>query len=201
MTPSNAPAPPPPPSRYSTVAIGLHWAIALSIAVQIGVGWYMGSLEDHSPAQRSLEAIHISFGLTILLLTLVRIAWAVWRRPPPPIASLAPWERYLSKAVHGLFYVMLLAIPLSGWIMESVGRRPILFWGAIWPHFPGLAAALAGHDARAFKDTLEGVHGSPLVWAMVALVGLHVLGALKHQFDGSPVLWRMLPMLKRPAQP
>ena len=196
--PNTAAAPPSLQSRYSAVAIGLHWTIALAIAAQIGVGWYMGSLEDHSPAQRSLEAIHISSGLTILLLTLARVAWALFRRPPPPIASLAPWERHLAKAVHDLFYVMLFALPLSGWVMESIGRRPIPFWGASWPHFPGLAAALAGHDAPAFKDTLEGVHGSLLVWTMVALVGLHVLGALKHQFDGSPVLWRMLPLLKRP---
>ena len=108
--PNTAAAPPSLQSRYSAVAIGLHWTIALAIAAQIGVGWYMGSLEDHSPAQRSLEAIHISSGLTILLLTLARVAWALFRRPPPPIASLAPWERHLAKAVHDLFYVMLFAL-------------------------------------------------------------------------------------------
>lgn len=199
--PSKAPASIPPeisaPRRYSAVAITLHWIIAISIGVQIGLGWYMGSLKG--PAEKKIEVIHISIGLTVLLLTLARVAWWMYRRPPPMVAALAPWERRLAKAVHALFYLMLFALPLSGWVMESIGRKPIPFWGRSWPHFPGLQAALAGHDARMIKDTLEWTHGTPLAWAMIALVCLHVLGALKHQFDGSPVLWRMIPILKRPV--
>ena len=114
-------------SRYSTVAMALHWIIALSIAGQIGLGWYMGSVEDHSPAQRALEEIHISFGLTILLLTVARIAWTLTHRAPPAPATLARWEKIAASSVQGLFYVMMLALPLSGWLMESVGRRPILY--------------------------------------------------------------------------
>ncbi len=159
----------------------------------------MGDLEDHSPAQRTFEGVHISLGLTILLLTLARVAWGLAHRAPPLPPSMARWERRLAGAVHSLFYVMLFALPLSGWVMESIGPRPIPFWGLAWPHFPALGALLHGADSRAVKKTLEEVHGSPMVWTMIALVGLHTVGAIKHQFDGSPVLWRMAPFLKRPG--
>ncbi len=188
-----------PHLRYSAVAVGLHWVIAATIAIQIGIGWYMGDMEARSPAKREMEAIHISLGLTIPLLTVMRIIWRLIHRPPPVALPQASWERRLSLAVHALFYVLLLALPLTGWIMESVGPRPIPFWGVVWPHFPGLGAMLQGRDGGAFKEALEGLHSSPLVWSMIALVALHVVGALKHQFDGSPVLWRMIPLLKRPS--
>lgn len=188
-----------PRSRYSAVAMALHWAIAVLIAVQIAFGWYMGDLSDHAPAKRSVEAIHISLGLTILLLTAGRLAWAMTHRGPPLPLTMARWERRLAWSVHVLFYVMLFALPLSGWIMESIGTRPIPFWGLAWPHFPGLSMLLQGLNSRTVKSTLEEVHGSPMVWTMIVLVGLHTVGALKHQFDGSPVLWRMFPLLKRPG--
>ncbi len=183
--------------RYGRVAQALHWTIALLIVLQIPLGWYMGTIEDRG-VKRMLEGRHISIGVTILLLTLARIGWTLTHRRPPLPAAMPGWERGLAHATHTLFYGLLLALPLSGWIMESVGRRPIPFWGLTWPHFPGLDVLLAGQDRDLFKDTVENLHGSPLVWSMIALVALHVAGALKHQFDGRPVLWRMVPGLKRP---
>ncbi len=183
--------------RYGRVAQALHWTIAAAIVLQIGLGWYMGSVEDR-PRARLLEGYHISIGITVLLLTLARIVWSLTHPRPDLPEGMPKWERGLAHAVHALFYGLLLALPLSGWIMESVGSRPIHVWGLVWPHFPGLGALLAGHDKALFKDRLEAFHGSPLVWSMIGLVALHVAGALKHQFDGHPVLWRMVPGLKRP---
>lgn len=182
--------------RYSAGAVALHWILAVLLIGQIGLGWYMGELEDHSPAQRSFEAIHISLGLTILLLTVARIAWRLVHRPPPAPPSIARWENTAAHVVHGLFYVMLLALPISGWVMESVGPRPIPFWGLAWPHFPAMDLITGGADPRSLKKTLEGVHGSVLVWTTIVLLGLHVAGAIKHQFDGHPILWRMAGWMK-----
>ena len=106
------------------------------------------------------------------------------------------WEVKLAHFVHAMFYVLLLALPLTGWFMESIGPRPLHFWGAVFPHFPAMPGLLEGQNKRAIKDTMEWVHGTPLVWTMVALIGLHVLGAIKHQFDGHPILWRMIPGVK-----
>jgi cytochrome b561 len=183
--------------RYSTVAMALHWLIAAIIVVQIGMGWYMGTL-GRAPLHRTMEGWHISLGLTVLLLTLVRIGWGLTHPHPPLPAGMPSLDRRLAGLIHPLFYVLLLALPLSGWVMESFGTRPIPFWGLAWPHFPALSALTAGQDPRALKKTIEEIHGTPLVWTMVALVALHVLGALKHQFDGHPVLWRMAGWMKRP---
>lgn len=183
--------------RYSAVAIGLHWLIAAAIAAQIGVGWYMGEL-GRTPLHRAVEGFHISLGLTVLVLTLARLAWRLTHVPPTMPSELPRFERQAARGVHVLFYMLMLALPLSGWIMESFGTRPIPFWGLSWPHFPALAALTSGADTRALKETIEEIHGSPLVWAMIALVVLHIVGALKHQFDGRPVLWRMVPWMRRP---
>lgn len=181
--------------RYGAVARALHWLIALLIVTQIALGWTMGAVAK--PTGRMLEGWHISFGVLVLLLTLARIAWRLTHRPPPTPPGLSGWERGLAHAVHAGFYLLLLAIPLTGWFMESIGKRPIHVFGLTWPHFPGVGALLAGQNPRAVKEALEQIHGSPLVWAMIALIVLHVAGALKHQFDGHPVLWRMVPGLKR----
>ncbi len=187
-----------PSSRYSPAAMALHWLIAVLLAAQIGVGWYMGDLPDHSAAQRNLEGLHISVGLSILLLTAVRIAIAIFMRPSALPSEMRGWERRLASVVQIAFYGLLVALPLSGWAMESFGPRPILFWGLTWPHLPGVGALAASADRRQMHEAVELAHTSVLVWTTIVLIGLHVLGALKHQFDGFPILWRMVPGLKRP---
>lgn len=182
--------------RYGRVAQALHLLIALLIIGQIALGWYMGTLEG--PQGRALEGYHISIGITVLLLTVVRIVWALTHPRPSLPQGMPNWEGNLARAVHGLFYILLLALPLTGWFMESIGARPIHLWGAVFPHFPAMPGLLDGQDKRAIKDTMEWVHGTPLVWTMVGLIVLHVAGAIKHQFDGHPILWRMIPGVKRP---
>ena len=116
--------------RYNVTAMSLHWLIALLIIVQICLGWYMNEvLPDHTPAQATIQSIHISLGLTILLLVLARIVVRLTYRPPPLPAGLAAWERYLAHASHLLFYLLMLALPLTGWALVSMGNKPISFWG------------------------------------------------------------------------
>ena len=184
--------------RYSTAAIVLHWTIAALILVQIGLGWYMNHvLPDHSPAQDRIETLHISIGLTTLGLILVRIAVRLFTPPSPMPAGLPGWERALARTSHLLFYVLMLALPLSGWIMQSARQEELHLWGLHWPWLPGLGG-LAGRGHRPVHEFLKALHTDYLVWLTLANLGLHVAGALKHQFDGNPVLWRMLPFLKRP---
>lgn len=183
--------------RYSRVAMGLHWIIAAAIVAQIGLGWWMGTL-GRTPMHRTAEGLHISLGLSVLLLTIARLGWRLWTPAPALPEAMPALERRAAELVHVLFYLLLFALPVSGWIMESLGPRPIPFWGLAWPHFPGLAAMTQGADIRALKETIEGLHGSPMVWSMIALIVLHVAGALKHQFDEQPVLWRMAGWMRRP---
>jgi cytochrome b561 len=185
--------------RYGAVSVALHWIIAALILVQIGLGWYMNHvLPDHSPAQDRVQDIHVTIGLSTLILVLVRIGVRLTHPWPALPRSIAPWERALARASHWLFYILMLAMPLTGWALVSIRHEDIPFFGLAWPAMPVLDH-LARPEARAIGHQLKGVHTDILVWIALGALALHVAGALKHQFDGSPVLWRMLPLLKRPA--
>ena len=184
---------------YGRLAIALHWTIALLIFVQMGTGWYMNHfVEDHSPAQDRIEVVHISIGLTTMLLIAVRIGIRLTQPPPPLPAGLAGWERKLSHASHLLFYALMIALPLTGWLLVSLRHAPVAFWGLPWPRLPG-ASVFATPHFRPLRHVLQDIHTDYLVWLALANIALHVAGALKHQFDGNPVLWRMLPGLKPPT--
>ncbi len=183
---------------YAPVAMALHWLIAALILTQLGLGWYMNHvLPDHSPAQDRITTLHISIGLTTLILVVIRIGVRLAFPPPPLPVGMAPWEKALASASHVLFYVLMLALPLTGWALVSARSDPIAFWGLGWPRLPGLQA-MADPGHRPFRRALQQTHTFWLVWLTVANLALHVAGALKHQFDGRPVLWRMTPGLRRP---
>jgi len=185
-------------SRYSAVAITLHWLIAVLILTNIGLAWYFTGLKG--PAEVAPIALHKSIGITVLLLSLLRIGWRLSVRPPPLPAYLRGWERWLAKATHVVFYLLMLGLPLSGWALVSasplIKLHPTVLYGVIpWPAVPfnGVAPD-ALHDARkAFGFT----HQLLAKVAYVAIV-LHVAGALKHQFlDKDDVVARMIPLLRR----
>jgi cytochrome b561 len=177
--------------RYLLAAIILHWTIAALIVVQLFLGWCMNEwVPDHSAQQDQIQWIHVSLGITILILVVVRIAIRIARPPPPLPADIAPWERTLIIFTHSLFYVLLLVLPLTGWAMISVGTDPLTLWGIPWPRLPGLG--FLSHS-RPLRHALKSVHVYWLIWLVLLNLALHIAGALRHQFDGHPVLWRMLP--------
>jgi cytochrome b561 len=142
--------------------------------------------------------VHISVGLTILLLVLARIAVRLTHPAPPLPAGIAPWERILIGASIVLFYLLMLALPLTGWALVSLRPKPIGFWGLPWPHLPGVGQLLGSPAPKPVRHELSHIHVYILIWIVLLNLALHVAGALKHQFDGRPVLWRMTP-LKRPG--
>jgi cytochrome b561 len=183
-------------STYSAVAIGLHWLIAALMLTNIGLAWYFGSLTypDNVPPIQ----LHKSIGITVLLLTVLRIGWRIGHRPPPLPGHMAPWERWAARATHYLFYFLMLAMPLSGWAMVSASpllrAHPTVLFGVVpWPTLP-----FGGID----PDTLHGLgklfrktHDT-LALVAYATIALHVAAALKHHLiDRDDVLTRMLPLL------
>ncbi|MBS0361616.1 MAG: YceI family protein [Proteobacteria bacterium] len=180
--------------RYATIAIVLHWLIALAIVAQVSLAWRFD--DDHSPTGFALTQLHKSIGITILVLSLIRLGWRLANPPPPEPAGVKPWERRLSQAVHWGFYVIMIGMPLTGWIMVSASRTaiPTLLYGVVpWPNLPGLAglAPAAKHTWRAIGENGHSV----LAWGAYGVVALHVAGALKHQvFERNvPVFPRMAP--------
>lgn len=189
--------------RYSTIAIALHWAIAALVLYNLS----SGLLRPFLP--RGFFMFHVSSGITILLLSVVRVAWRLTHRPPPSL-PMRPWERTLAHAGHALLYAMILLLPFSGWAMISANppagspgaavvahkpvaspaaaplrRGPTMFWGVV--RLPliapihNLGRTVEGvPQQRALHDRLDTAHllGG---WLMLALVVLHVAGALKHQ--------------------
>jgi cytochrome b561 len=183
--------------RYTTVAIVLHWLIALILISNFVLAW---QFEDAKGlAKFELFQWHKSLGITVLVLSLVRLAWRLINPPPPPLASMKPWQQHASMAVHLGFYVIMIGMPMSGWLMVSASPRniPTLLFGVInLPYLPfvhGLAVEQAKALAEAFSEAHE-----VMAWITYGLIGLHVGAALKHQFlDRDTIVSRMIPFLKR----
>ena len=187
--------------RYGQVSIGLHWLIAAMVVVQLCLGWYMNEvLPDHSSAQAQIRTIHVSWGITIFLLVLVRIGVRLTHPAPHLPPAMPLWERIFARTTHVVFYLLLLVLPLTGWVIVSLGRGPIHFWGLPWPRLPGVGpGTLFGYLAtRDLRETIAHTHVFILIWIAVVTVAVHVTGALWHQFKGPAVLWRMT-WLKPPA--
>jgi cytochrome b561 len=177
--------------RYAVAAIILHWTIAGLITLQLCLGWYMNEvLSDKSPGRAGIVGLHISVGLTILVLVVARIcARLAWRAQRLP-AAMPAWERILARATHVLFYLLMLVMPLTGWAIVSLRKPTTSFWGLPWPAIPGLEG-LADAAHKATRESLSHFHVFVLVWILVLTLALHVAGALWHQFRGPTVLWRM----------
>lgn len=172
--------------RYSSVAIILHWLVAIAVIVNWRLAEAAEHLERSDPERGEIMGLHFAIGMSVLLLTVARVIWRLTHKAPPMSAHLAPWNRMLARAVHLLFYVLLLALPLLGWLGMSGYGNPVNMFGLVWPVLPvGFGKDTAG-------DILE-FHGT-VGELMILLVGLHILGALKHHFvDKDGILWKMLP--------
>lgn len=180
-------------TRYTRTAMLFHWSIALLILGNLFLGLRLEGLKGAS--QFAAFQLHKSIGISILLLTLGRIAWRLTHRPPPLLETLSPLERTAANVVHKSFYALMLAMPLTGWAIVSASKYniPTLLFGALsWPHIAPIHNASSA--TRSQVDAVAGTTHETLAWLMIALVALHVAGALKHQlFDRDGALLRMLP--------
>lgn len=174
--------------RYGFVAQGLHWVIVGLLILQVT----LGKIADDLPLgleRLIMMARHKSVGVTILVLAAIRLAWRLFDPPPPP-PPMPAWQRVAARLSHGAFYVLLFALPLTGWLMSSASNYPVSWFGLV--QLPDLVAPDEG-----LEHLLEDVHET-LVKVLVVLAIVHVLAALKHQFiDRDGLLWRMLPWRPR----
>jgi len=169
--------------RYPAPAIVLHWLVALLIFMGFPLGIYMVDL-PLSPDKLKLYSYHKWIGVTVFLLVAIRLSWRLTHTPPPLPDSIAAWQRRASAIVHGLLYLLMFAIPLSGWLMSSAKGFQTVWFGVL--PLPDLI----GKD-KALGDLLAEVHKT-LNFTLLALVVLHVGAALQHHFiDRLPFLQRM----------
>lgn len=161
--------------RYSSGAIMLHWLVAILIAINYAAAW----IAEDMPKAEAMQVMgnHKAIGITILFLSVLRLGWRLAHRPPAFAPTVKPWEAVLARVTHGLFYVLMIGIPLAGWALHSAatGGKAVPAFGLFaWPGLP-----LAADKAAA--ETFGELH-EVLATALLVLAALHVLGALKHQF-------------------
>ncbi len=172
-------------ARYDRTAILLHWLVALLIFVAFPLGIYMHDL-PLSPTKLHLYSYHKWVGITVLTLVVVRVLWRATHTPPPLPDSMSQLQQYASHAVHFVLYALILAVPLSGWLMSSAKGFQTVWFGVL--PLPDLV----GKD-KVLGDLLARVH-QVLNFALLATVALHIAAAIKHRVvDGDKVLLRMLP--------
>ena len=175
--------------RYSTVAVWLHWIIALLLVTNLFLGFFHGDFGGLT--ERWMMFFHKAIGITVLALTLVRLVWRRTHRPPPADAALKRWEARLAAAVHWGFYLLLIAIPLTGWILSSTSNRATDYFGLFE------IAPLPVSRSDEAHELFEEVH-ELLGKLAIGLIVLHVAGALKHHLEGHRhMLGRMAPWLYR----
>lgn len=174
-------------SRYSGGAILFHWTIAVLIVANLVGAWLTEDWEG--PARATIMGIHKATGFTILVLSLLRGAWRLAHRPPPFPATIGRIEAVGARIVHGLFYVLMIAIPVSGWLMISAAgeRRPFHWYGFFdLPFLPVQGNRALGDMAHDFHELLG--------YGLVVLLVLHVAGAFKHHLTDAPgFITRMWP--------
>jgi cytochrome b561 len=188
--------------RYNGVAMTLHWLIAALIITNILIAWYFNTL--NGAAKIPPVQLHKSIGITVLVLSVLRLGWRLVAPPPALPASVVPWERMTAGTVYVLFYVVMIGMPLTGWALSSASPLimvyPIKLYGVIpWPAI-GYLSHLPHDQMKSAHTTFVALHGLGAKLAY-ALIVLHVLAATRHWLllrDG--VAGRMVPFLRAPTR-
>lgn len=173
--------------RYSRGAMWFHWIIAALVFLNLFLGFYHDSFGQ--AARAWLMFFHKAIGISVLALSLARLFWRLGHRPPPFDAVLRPWEALLARLTHWFFYLLLIAIPLTGWMLSSSSNRGIDYFGLFDIRPLPVSRSDGAHDL--FEEAHE-----LLGKLMIGLIVLHVLGALKHHLQGHRhLIGRMGPWL------
>jgi cytochrome b561 len=169
---------------WGSLSKAFHWLIVLLIINQ----WWIAERADELKGLAKLEALgtHKSFGMTILMLAVLRLLWRLMNPTPELTSETKPWERVLARISHVLLYALIFAMPLTGWMMSSAKNYPVS-WFKLF-QFPDLVA-----PAEQTFHQMHDIHHL-LFNVLVGVALLHAAGALKHHFiDRNDVLKRMLP--------
>ncbi len=174
--------------RYEATAVTLHWLVFALIAGGFALALYMTGL-PLSPLKLKYYSWHKWIGVTVFLFALARLAWRLRHAAPPLPAATPAWQRNAASASHVLLYVLILVIPLSGWLYSSAAGVPTVYFGLL--QLPDLVTR-----DKALAEPLKTVHVT-MNYSLLVLVVVHAAAAFKHHFiDRDDVLIRMLPFAK-----
>lgn len=171
--------------RYGIVSRLLHWSIALLIFGLVALGWYMVDLTYYDRWYYTSLSAHKALGILVLELAILKILWSLYSRPPEFAPTLKPWERISARIMHGVLYLMMILIPVTGYIISTSAGDPVSFFG--WYQVPALFPKNEG-----MRDLAIELHYY-LAYGTAVLAALHGLAALKHHFiDRDGTLRKMI---------
>ncbi len=172
---------------FGSLAKFLHWLVAVLVIAMLVFGFFLESFS--SSAKPAMIALHKSIGLSILILIVLRLIWRFMNKQPEYPLTIPLWEQICAHFVHYLFYIILILMPMTGWLMSSWGGHPVEFW-SLWNWQLPLSI---NRTLAAYFFTLHKI----IAYIIIALLAVHVLAALKHHFIGkNNLLRRMLPGYK-----
>jgi cytochrome b561 len=170
--------------QYGTTAKVFHWLIVALLLVQYPLGWLMPDIHRNMKPGEGM-IFHISIGLVILALIVLRLAWRL-THPVAPDSSLPSWQRVGAEAMHWLLYVLVLATTITGWLFASFRGWPVSFF-----YLMPMPMLSSGNPAAG--KMIDGWH-QLMEWSLLVVIGLHVAAALAHLFVyRDRVMHRMLP--------
>jgi cytochrome b561 len=171
-------------TNYGLVSITMHWLVAIAVVGLFALGYWMVGLTYYSSWYRTAPDIHKSIGLLLLALMILRVTWRFLSSGPAPLASHGRLTRLATKAGHGVLYLGLFAVMISGYLISTADGRSISVFG--WFEVPALITSIPD------QEDIAGLIHEYLGWGLVIFSSLHALAALKHHFiDRDPTLKRM----------
>ncbi len=171
--------------RYTKGMMSLHWLIAALVIPMLTISFFLENLPK--AIRPTAIMLHKSFGLTILCLMLLRLCWVMKAGRPALPATMPRWEIWLARSVQTALYILLIAMPIAGWVMSVLSNHIPLWFGIIRLPLPGIG------PNTAWADIFFQMHQT-IAWILVVLISLHIVGALKHAIiDKDKVMDSMLP--------
>lgn len=175
--------------RWGAVQQTLHWFVVIAAVTQLTLGFTFTSLAQDNPIRGTLFGAHATVGVIILIVMLVRLGWRLSNPVPSLPDTLKSWEKGLARANHWLLYLLLIGMPIGGYVLVNAHGHAVPFFGA---ELPQLIPA-----NEALEETVEVVHIAG-AFTIIGLVILHVVGALRHEFVlRDNTLRRMTPLSDR----
>jgi cytochrome b561 len=174
---------------YAKPAIAMHWIIALLIFAAFGLGLYMTDIPGFTPTKLKLFSYHKWIGITVLIVAVLRVLWRLTHPVPGPVPGMPKWQHAAAEAAHLGLYLLILAVPLTGYLLSVAAGVKVVYLG-LWE------LPMPFDKSDALKDIFGMAH-EWLNWTMAAIVVLHILAALKHHVvDRDGTLRRMVPFLR-----